>query len=101
MWLFVFFDLPVKTAEERKKYSRFRKTLLQLGFSMIQYSVYIRFCDDERRSQKFRKIVKNAVPDDGEVRLLAITDKQFGKMEVYYQQNRKKPEKKPEQLLLF
>ena len=42
MWIFVFFDLPVTTKTERRKATRFRKDLLQDGFSMMQYSVYTR-----------------------------------------------------------
>jgi len=42
MWLFVFFDLPVVTAVERRQAILFRKNLDKDGFSMMQYSVYIR-----------------------------------------------------------
>ncbi len=42
MWLFVFFDLPTNTKKERKVASKFRKFLLNDGFTMMQYSVYIR-----------------------------------------------------------
>lgn len=42
MWLFVFFDLPTETKKDRKNASGFRNQLLKDGFSMMQYSVYIR-----------------------------------------------------------
>ena len=42
MWLFVFFDLPVTTKKEMKAASLFRKNLEKDGFSMMQFSVYIR-----------------------------------------------------------
>ncbi|MGC6426759.1 MAG: CRISPR-associated endonuclease Cas2 [Akkermansiaceae bacterium] len=41
-WLMVAFDLPTKTKDERKRYTHFRKCLLDDGFLMMQYSVYIR-----------------------------------------------------------
>ncbi len=44
MWLFVFFDLPVTTKIERKTAARFRKDLMKDGFTMMQFSVYIRHC---------------------------------------------------------
>lgn len=42
MWLFVFFDLPVKTKPERRTATRFRNFLLKDGYMMIQFSVYAR-----------------------------------------------------------
>ena len=44
MWLFCFFDLPVKTKAERKAATQFRKLLLGDGFNMLQLSVYIQCC---------------------------------------------------------
>jgi CRISPR-associated endonuclease Cas2 len=41
------FDLPVDTPGARRDYTKFRKGLLQDGFSMMQYSVYIRHCANE------------------------------------------------------
>ena len=38
----VFFDLPVKTARDRREASQFRKFLLNDGYHMIQFSVYAR-----------------------------------------------------------
>ena len=35
MWLFAMFDLPVKTKQQRRAYSRFRNLLLQEGFCKI------------------------------------------------------------------
>ena len=47
MWLFAMFDLPVTTAKARKRYAQFRKVLIEQGFSMLQYSVYARYCASE------------------------------------------------------
>lgn len=101
MWLFVMFDLPVDTKEARRQYANFRKFLLKQGFTMLQLSVYARYCKSEERTEIFRRQIRLELPPDGEVRLLAVTDRQFGKMEVYYGKNRKSTEKKPEQILLF
>lgn len=51
MWLFAMFDLPTDTTEDIRNYTRFRKTLLQLGFDMLQFSVYARYCADEDASK--------------------------------------------------
>jgi CRISPR-associated protein Cas2 len=44
MWLFVFFDLPTETKKDRRNASGFRINLLKDGFSMMQFSVYVRHC---------------------------------------------------------
>lgn len=101
MWLFAMFDLPVKTKKQRRLYTQFRKGLLGEGFFMIQFSVYARFCESEESAKKYRGRVKALLPPQGHVRCVAITDTQFGKMEIYYGKSVKEPEKKPDQLLLF
>jgi len=101
MWIVVLFDLPTDTKEARKEYTRFRKFLLQDGFTMMQYSVYIRHSSSEENAQVHVKRVKNCLPDDGEVRIIKITDKQFGKIEVYFGNKRVATETAPIQLQFF
>ncbi len=101
MWLFAMFDLPVTTKAARKQYTRFRTALLREGFSMMQFSVYARFCPSEEASQTLRKHVESVLPPEGQVRLLAVTDRQFGKMEIFYGKNREAVEEPPPQLMLF
>ena len=40
MRLIVYFDLPVKTSDDRRQYIKFRKHLQMHGFVMMQKSVY-------------------------------------------------------------
>jgi CRISPR-associated protein Cas2 len=101
MWVFAMFDLPVTTAEARKDYARFRKALLREGFCMLQLSVYARYCPSEEAANTFRKRIQSFLPPKGYVRVLAVTDCQFGKMESYVGKMAKTPEQPPEQLLLF
>ena len=101
MWIIVMFDLPTDTKKSRKEYSQFRKMLLNDGYSMMQYSVYIRHCSSDENAQVHAKRVKYALPDDGEVRILTITDKQFGKIEVFFGKKRKETETAPIQLQFF
>ena len=42
MWVLVFFDLPTDTKKERKAYADFRKKLMRDGFTMFQFSIYVR-----------------------------------------------------------
>ncbi len=97
----VMFDLPVVESEERHDYARFRTRLMGEGFAMLQYSIYGRWCPSEEAAQAYRRKIRDLLPPKGEVRVLSVTDRQFGKMEVFYARSRERPEKKPEQLLLL
>ena len=101
VWLMVMFDIPVVSTEEKRQYTRFRKYLLREGFLQLQYSVYAKFCASRENSQKYYNYIKQTVPPEGKVRLIAITDKQFGEMVSLYGTSLNEIEKKPEQLLLF
>ncbi len=101
MWLFALFDLPVKTRDDRRDYTKFRKALLREGFCMLQFSVYARYCPSEESSKAYRNRVHAELPEKGQVRLLAVTDRQFGKMDVFFGENRGDAEEPPKQLMLF
>lgn len=101
MWVLVFFDIPVETKKQRKAAARFRKQLVQDGFSMFQFSIYMRNCPSRENADVHIKRVKNNLPEFGHVGVLKITDKQFGMMDLYYS---KRPIEKPQtvqQLELF
>jgi len=78
MWLFVFFDLPTTTKKERKNAATFRKCLEKDGFTMMQYSVYIRHCSSKENCDIHIKRIRMSVPEVGMVSILAVTDKQYG-----------------------
>lgn len=101
MWLFAMFDLPVTDKQARRRYAAFRKALLREGFCMLQFSVYARHCASEESSDIIRERVRRALPPEGQVRLVAITDRQFGRMEVYFGKNREPTEDPPAQFMLF
>jgi CRISPR-associated protein Cas2 len=101
MWLFAMFDLPVTTTQARKRYALFRRVLLEQGFSMLQYSVYARYCASEEMSDAYRSRIRSELPPEGYVRVLAVTDRQFGKMESYIGEMSKPLEEPPSQLVLF
>lgn len=84
MWVFVFFDLPTETKNERKRYAVFRKQLLMDGFTMFQFSIYIRHCPSKENADVHIKRVKRWMPPDGSIGILTITDKQFSQMEIFY-----------------
>ena len=101
MWVMVLFDLPTETKKERRDASKFRKSLLDDGFIMFQFSIYIRFCQSQENADVHTKRVKFHLPDKGTVGIFAITDKQFGRMEIFHG-IKKAPEREiPQQLELF
>lgn len=101
MWVIAMFDLPTDTAKARKAYTRFRKALLQDGFTMMQYSVYIRHCASIENARIHVVRIGRCVPSAGEVRFLTITDKQFGRIETYVGKMRREPPVSPTQLEFF
>lgn len=44
MWVLVLFDLPTETKKDKKAYAEFRKNLQKDGFTMFQFSIYVRHC---------------------------------------------------------
>lgn len=101
MWVTVMFDLPVVEAEERRAATRFRNTLLDLGFQMCQYSVYMRFCTSGTQVETYCDRVEQALPVGGQVNILQFTDKQYERI-ICFQGKFKSPSKKsPDQFDLF
>ncbi len=101
VWLFAMFDLPVVSKEDRRRYTQFRTLLLKLGFEMMQYSVYARYFPSEEASQVHKKRIKKGLPPAGQVRLVTITDKQFGKMDIFLGKKAASTEEPPDQMMLF
>lgn len=101
MWVLVFFDLPTETKKERKIYADFRKNILTDGFTMFQFSIYIRHCASRENADVHIKRIKTFIPEKGQVGILCITDKQFEAIEIFYGKKEKKPNAPFQQLELF
>src|SRR5690554_3602382 len=101
MWVLVFFVLPTETRKDRKVATRFRKNLLDDGFAMFQFSIYMRFCASRENAQVHMRRVKNALPKNGKVAIMQITDKQFGMIELFHGQKEVEAEAPSQQLELF
>ncbi len=80
LWMFVFFDLPVGTKQDRRAATRFRNFLKDDGYMMIQYSVYARVCRGEEAATKHMERVCRNLPKSGSIRALQVTDKQYARM---------------------
>ena len=102
MWVWVLFDLPVGTKAERKCAARFRNVLLDLGFEMVQFSVYLRHAWSREKAESYARQVGECVPKVGHVQILFFTDKQYAQSQVFRGRARAPtPEGKPRQLALF
>lgn len=101
VWLIVLFDLPTGTPEERTDYRHFREFLLDDGFVMLQFSVYARHCASEENAGVHTRRIHDVLPPDGEVRVITMTDKQFGRMSVFHGKFRRTTEHPSEQVLLL
>lgn len=74
MYLLVAFDLSRETKIDRHKANKYRKQLLELGFSMKQYSLYERQIKNSYKREKIIKILKKALPDNGIITLYFLPD---------------------------
>lgn len=101
MWMIVMFDLPVVEKAERKAATDFRNALLDMGFSMIQFSVYLRFCSSYAQVETYAKMVERVLPDGGKVNILQMTDKQYARIISFRGRARQPATKTPAQFELF
>ena len=98
MWVFVFFDLPTETKKNRKDAARFRQDLGKDGFSMMQFSVYVRHCPSKENMEVHIKRVQMLMPPAGQVSILSITDKQYGNILNYQCKTQHALQTAPQQL---
>lgn len=101
MWMVVMFDLPVVEKAERRAATEFRNALLDMGFEMSQFSVYMRFCTSGTQVDTYCKRVELALPVGGRVNILQFTDKQYERIITYYGKAKQPAQKAPDQFDLF
>lgn len=101
MWVLVLYDLPTETKKERKAASDFRKRIMGDGFTMFQFSIYVRHCPSKENADVHIKRVKSMLPEHGNIGIMCITDKQFGEIELFFAQKPQKVEAAGQQLELF
>ena len=82
MRIIVFFDLPIKTLEDKRVYGRFRKHLLKSGFMMLQESVYCKLALNAVAAAAVMRNINENSPDRGLVQLLTVTEKQYANMQL-------------------
>jgi CRISPR-associated protein Cas2 len=75
------FDLPMETSSEKKHYRHFVKFLKEVGFIMLQKSVYIKLHINSSSLDAQRKTLLKNLPPNGFVSVLNITENQFQSMD--------------------
>ncbi len=101
MWLMVIFDLPVGTKNERRAATRFRNFLLDQGFSMSQFSVYMRFCGGKDQAEAYIRRIERSLPRTGLVQILGFTDKQYENIVSFDGRAREPRNRNPQQYVMF
>ena len=101
MWLVVIFDLPVGGKVERRRATGFRNMLIDEGFTMKQFSVYLRACPNRPAADALAHRIGKRTPPEGDVSILFFTDKQYGLTRNFSGRALKETEKKPSQFTLF
>jgi len=101
MWLLVLFDLPTQTKRDIKAYTLFRKKLIADGFTMFQFSIYVRHCASMENAEVHKRRIRSFLPSFGKVGIICLTDKQFGNIDLFYGKKPQAPNAPGQQLELF
>ena len=99
--MYVLFDLPVTAKKEQRQATKFRDHLLDLGFEMVQFSVYAKPCAGKEKVESITRRVYEKIPDGGTVDIMSITDKQYENIIRFHGHSPPKGMKLDEQLILF
>lgn len=95
------FDLPTITEKDRRIYNQFRRFLLNDGYFMLQYSIYVRVCKNADDISKHEIKLNCNLPKEGNVRLLSVTEKQFQSMKTLSGKQRKEEHISIDSLVIF
>ena len=90
------------TKPQRKAAAGFRQWLLDEGWEMSQFSVYLRWTAGKEQADTRLRAVSRKVPDEGKVHVLMVTDRQFETMTVFRGgAKERRGRRSPDQLTLF
>ena len=84
------FDLPTETKLQRKAASEFRKYLVSDGFTMFQFSIYVKNCASRENTTVHVNRVKKNLPEEGKVCIISVTERQFREI-LLFEGTRKTP----------
>ena len=82
MRIILFYDLAMKEVNDLKSYTKFRKWLIKRGYIMLQYSIYVKVVNASTKLKYEITAIKKVLPKHGHVRVLSVSDAQYGNMQV-------------------
>lgn len=101
MWCLVMFDLPVGNRQQRHEAVVFRNLLLDMGYTMVQLSVYARYTPTQSGNRSTVKMIKENLPSGGKVRVLHVSDHQWSRALRYVNEEPETDSETPEVLTVF
>lgn len=101
VWAIVMFDLPTYTEQQRQAANQFRKLLKANGFTMFQYSVYVRYAITVAAHQRQHGAIKHGLPEDGHVVILLLSDHVWARAQRFSGKGHESPPLEPSQLTIF
>jgi len=82
MRLLLFFDLPMDSKSERRKYNKFRKWLIENGYIMMQYSIYCKIFNNRDACEQHMNIIQRNAPNEGSIRIMMVTENQYANIKI-------------------
>lgn len=101
VWSLVMFDVPTKTKAQIRAYQKLHTELLYLGFSHLQHSVYARYVPFVEPIAAIYRCIKAVCPPGGDIRMILISDTQWGKQVRIFNEKEETIEEPPQQLEIF
>ena len=101
MRVILFFDLPTVTKKEKKLSAKFRQMLLNSSFTMLQWSIYTRYCKNNDGAEQVIASLNQILPPVGNIRVLKVTEKQFDNIILLLGKKKKQEQIIGDQLILF
>jgi CRISPR-associated protein Cas2 len=101
MWIYVIYDLPTKSEYARKQANLFRRSVLAMGFTMQQWSIYSTHASDYAAAQHIKQAIVTIIDEllspleRLHVEIISMTDKQHGDRIVRYHSGGKKKQPYP------
>lgn len=80
MRLILLYDIPMTEEKDRKIYQQFHRKLSQFGFSMLQYSIYVKVLPNEDSYRKIMIKLNQNIPQIGNMILFRLTERQYQDM---------------------
>lgn len=83
MWILVMYDFPTSSKKQRSEVRKFRTNLIQNGFKMFQYSIYVKYCFNYENVDTHKKRIRKLLTKNGKISIIQFTDKQFSEVEMF------------------